>query len=282
MSAVTRKRREECLTLRTKLEPYAALIDRSQTVLLWMDTPGKAAFIALCIFVHIALGWANYMVQHVGVLTTVSLLAALYVLGQFLFSVVELPFSNILDSASSREELQSGDVRPYTLDEIARFLVTLKFAFKTILIEMERLKAINLTKYTVQAALLWLIIAYIGTMLSGYSLVYLLSYTILLLPGVYSHGLIGKAIQVLEPYCGQVFTTIRQQVHQLMQSNNIGAVRPPHPLQHPAHKLRTGRPGDDFHEEDEVVVGEEEEYYSSDEDSRSDLETFSDEASSDE
>lgn len=84
--------------------------------------------------------------------------------------------------------------------EAVAFLVHIRFALSDAFDELQRFRAANPTRFLVQIAVSGLLLAYLGSFVSGYTLLVLTIYTLILLPGALVNGVPAQVAKVAGPH----------------------------------------------------------------------------------
>eukprot|EP01087_Luapelamoeba_hula_P014300 TRINITY_DN4174_c0_g1_i2.p1 TRINITY_DN4174_c0_g1~~TRINITY_DN4174_c0_g1_i2.p1 ORF type:complete len:284 (-),score=46.17 TRINITY_DN4174_c0_g1_i2:30-881(-) len=186
-----RDRREAQLRMKARLEPYAHIVNRIQATLLWTDLPARVTFLVICVVVHIILGQAYKLMHNLPLISVLSLVGALFVVLRFALTVAPIPWGSIFSVGHSG---QATGAHMYSLEEVANILVDLQSAPFIIKAELDRMKSINISKYTAQMAVFLLSVAWVTSHIPGYWVVWIIVFASLFAPGVVAHGDFNKLV----------------------------------------------------------------------------------------
>jgi hypothetical protein len=231
MADLARRKKEDALRLKAWLEPHLPTINRLQAILLWLDTTGQVQFVALCVATHMALGFGAHLVEGVTLPAMVPYAIGLYLLGRYALIAAPIPWESILSVGAT------GARPPYVLDDIVQAVVSVQHFGLTVFYEMQRLKDINYAKYTAQLCAICFVVGLLLNRISGYAFLYFHVFAILLLPGIYTHGVFGKlwSLANSHPQVGRAVDMAKEQYTKIV--GNLGFRPSPPPAQQPAPAL---------------------------------------------
>jgi len=172
------------------LSPFKNPLLYFRAVLTWQR---PIDFGVLLVLVTIGL-WAVYSYE-ITVLTLVSTLTVAWVVGTFLmerFNVL-VPWAAILPPqyASNSDEYYS---------QVVNILVNIRCDWSDAWEDLATFKAVNETRYVIQVAAVGVFLAYIGTYISGSTLIILALYVVFLIPGILANSIPQRAFVIVEPY----------------------------------------------------------------------------------
>jgi len=105
--------------------------------------------------------------------------------------------------------------------EVVAFFVQVKFALVDAIEELQRFKAANPNRFVLQIVVSGLLVAWLGSFLSGQLLLITIIYSLLLLPGALANGVPARVATLAEPHvkvyrerAGVVLSSLIQQVDQ--------------------------------------------------------------------
>ncbi|ELR13712.1 uncharacterized protein ACA1_120790 [Acanthamoeba castellanii str. Neff] len=198
MADLARRKKEDAIRLKAWLEPHLPSINRLQAILLWLDTTGQVQFVVLCVLTHMALGLGAHLAEGVTLPAVVPYALGLYLLARYAVVAAPIPWESIL-----------------------HFVLTVYY-------EMQRLRDINYAKYTAQVCAILFVVGLLLNRISGYTFIYIIVFSVLLLPGIYTHGVFGKLWSLAEshPQVGRVMGMAKDQYTKL--ASNLG-FRPSQP-----------------------------------------------------
>lgn len=112
--------------------------------------------------------------------------------------------------------------------DIVGFLVQIRFAVVDTLEELQRFRAANPTRFVLQITASGLLVAYLGSFVSGQFLFVTLIYALLLLPGAVSNGVPERVYVIAEPHIkvlkeklGILLQGLLQQVEQQLNKAKV-------------------------------------------------------------
>jgi len=206
MADISRRKKEDTLRLKAKLEAHRPLVDRGQAILLWLDLSGQVTFVLLCIILHFAIAIVASIAEVVTLPALLLYGTAFYLLAKYGLTTVNIPWLTILSLGAG----PSAAPRPYTVDEIVQLVVSAQYSFYLVQVELEKLRDINYTKYTLQVSSILLSLGFVANYFSGYTMAYLAVYGALLFPGAYTHRVFSKLWQLLnsQPHIAKAIQTV--------------------------------------------------------------------------
>lgn len=222
MADLARRKKEDAIRLKAWLEPHLPSINRLQAILLWLDTTGQVQFVVLCVLTHMALGLGAHLAEGVTLPAVVPYALGLYLLARYAIVAAPIPWESILSVGAT------GARPPYALDDIVQAVVSAQHFVLTVYYEMQRLRDINYAKYTAQVCAILFVVGLLLNRVSGYTSIYIIVFSMLLLPGIYTHGVFGKLWSLAEshPQVGRVVGMAKDQYTKL--AGNLG-FRPAQP-----------------------------------------------------
>lgn len=222
MADLARRKKEDAIRLKAWLEPHLPSINRLQAILLWLDTTGQVQFVVLCVLTHMALGLGAHLAEGVTLPAVVPYALGLYLLARYAVVAAPIPWESILSVGAT------GARPPYALDDIVQAVVSAQHFVLTVYYEMQRLRDINYAKYTAQVCAILFVVGLLLNRISGYTFIYIIVFSVLLLPGIYTHGVFGKLWSLAEshPQVGRVMGMAKDQYTKL--ASNLG-FRPSQP-----------------------------------------------------
>jgi ribosomal protein L12E/L44/L45/RPP1/RPP2 len=194
------------------LKEYKDPILYARSVLIWKRPIDFGVFLSL---ISLAL-WFLCTTE-----MTVVTLASLCVVGWAVLSwlVVVTSFRFPWSSLVPQSQEASSNVDHF--GDVIGFFVQVRFALVDTLEDMQRFRAANPTRFVLQITGSGLILAYIGTLISGQFLLVAFIYAVLLLPGAVANGVPERVAAVAEPHVKvyrekitAILTNIMQQVDQ--------------------------------------------------------------------
>jgi len=176
--------------LEIKLKEYELPIRYIRSVLIW-QRPIEFG-------VLLALWWASfwlYSYLDMTVLTFTSLFTVFYVLFEFIFYSVNvvIPWNQLVPPADVSNSTAQ-------LDQVIGFIVNTRFLLSDAFEDIKVFRITSPAKYALQMILVGLLFAWIGSLASGFWLLFILSTAVLLVPGVTSNGIPSLVYQKAEPY----------------------------------------------------------------------------------
>eukprot|EP01112_Ceratiomyxa_fruticulosa_P017688 TRINITY_DN5560_c0_g1_i1.p1 TRINITY_DN5560_c0_g1~~TRINITY_DN5560_c0_g1_i1.p1 ORF type:complete len:244 (+),score=29.86 TRINITY_DN5560_c0_g1_i1:203-934(+) len=176
--------------LEIKLKEYELPIRYLRSVVIWQRPIDFGVLLALLWTVF----WV-YSYLDMTVLTMVSLFTVFYVLFEFaIYSVnVVIPWNQLVpptDVSNSTAQL----------DQVIALIVNTRFFLSDAFEDIKAFRITSPAKYAIQVIFVNLLLAWIGSLASGFWLLFILSTTLLLIPGVISNGIPALVYQKAEPY----------------------------------------------------------------------------------
>eukprot|EP00899_Mesostigma_viride_P019644 jgi/Mesvir1/27681/Mv07400-RA.1 len=209
---------------------------RVRKCLLWTSVPAGAASAAILVGVHLALWYGAVLIDKVGLVTLLSLLAMLFTVVAYLLSLVGINISHWTSSRSKQTEGASSKAAPtvvpprptnadgvvaachlimrkgdVTFPDLAHLYVELLFAAKEANTQVQKrvLDGSRVKGKVVLAVLLALgFVAILGQVLSGFFMLWSSVFSILLAPPVLGHGLLAPLARKLSPHMDKVLQFI--------------------------------------------------------------------------
>jgi len=176
-----RLKKEDFIRLKAFLAPHTALINQLQVVFLWLNNPGKIIFVNLVGLVHFLLSVA-------AACTLPGLVC--YGLGICVLLVsrhhVFLPY--IRNELMPRADV----VVPYTLDDIVQTAVSVQHFFLNLHCELLKVREVDPETWATQVFVALFIMGSALNLVSGFTIIYIISMCLLFLPGIYTYDLFGK------------------------------------------------------------------------------------------
>jgi len=201
------------------LKDYKEPILYARSVLTWQRPIDFGIFVVV-----LTLSLWLYFSIETTVVTLVSLLVVFWTVASWLTTVTALRFPWHLllrpqDSSSVVDHF--GDV--------IGFFVQVRYAVVDTVEDMQRFKAANPTRFVLQIVVSGLLLAYLGSFISGQSLLLIITYTLLVLPGAVANGVLQRVAAIAEPHVkvyreklGVLLSGIMQQVdQQLKKAKNV-------------------------------------------------------------
>ncbi|GAM28492.1 hypothetical protein SAMD00019534_116680 [Acytostelium subglobosum LB1] len=199
--------------LEESLKDYEEPIKYFRSILLWHRPVDLGVLIVL---LTTALWYLRGI--SLSVVTTVFLAIPTYLLIQLIAQNANLNIiSKVFPHSSSHE----------AFIEVVNTLVSIRFSMSEMVIDLYRFKQLSPVKFFAQTTLVCLLIAYIGTLFSGYSLFILTLYTVLLLPGFISNqhhsSIVSTVLPLIESSVQAITATITSLVDQYINKQPAGA-----------------------------------------------------------
>jgi len=189
-----------------RLKNYREPILYLRSILTWKR---PIDFGVLVVLVTLSL-WLYFSIE-----TTVVTLASLFVVawtlvsGLFSVAAVKIPWHLVVAQEQASNVDYFGDV--------IGFFVQVRFALADTVEDMQRFKAANPTRFVLQITVSGLLLAYLGSFVSGQFLIIALIYALLLLPGAVANGVPERIAAVTEPHIKVYREKITALLSKLMQ-----------------------------------------------------------------
>jgi len=201
MSAVSSRLAKKIETKRkweAQLKPYEQPVKYFRSVLYW-DRPIDFGVLITAITVILWFIISSAM----SVITMVSLSVVTYFSSTWLANNlnVRFPWSSLVDPSSN----------PNHFDEVLELFVSIKFAVVEAIENCQRFRATNPARFVLQVTIAGLVVAYLGSWISGLTLFLMLVYSLLLLPGTLANDVPGKVFPLIEPYIGTFLKLAKDQ-----------------------------------------------------------------------
>jgi len=149
---------------------------------------------------NVTLCLVAYLLHRYRVLTVTSLLGVLYVLLGLVFHYVHIPWDKLV-----KQEHQPGHtgtvtkVHLYALDEIAGAYVTARAHCAQACEDMCKQKQANYVAYAIRALLFYSVTAYVGSLLPGWVIAWLVLNFALVLPGLIANDVFTMLMNKIPP-----------------------------------------------------------------------------------
>lgn len=171
-----------------RLKDYKEPILYARSVLIWKRPIDYGVFLSLVTLVI----WFYLSIETTAV-TLASLFVVLWTLVSWAISVASfrVPWNALVPQEPSNAD-HFGD--------IIGFFVQVRFAVVDTIEDMQRFRAANPTRFVLQITVSGLLLAYIGSLVSGQFLLVALIYALLLLPGAVANGVPERVAAVAEPH----------------------------------------------------------------------------------
>jgi len=138
--------------------------------------------------------WAVYSYE-VTVVTLVSTLTVLWVVGTWIMERFNMlvPWNAILPPQYSNPSVDY-------YSEVVGLLVNIRCDWADAYDDLLRFRTVNETRFTIQIAVVGSLLAYLGSYISGSTLIITTLYALLLLPGVLANSIPQRGFVIVEPY----------------------------------------------------------------------------------
>lgn len=175
--------------LEIKLKEFELPIRYIRSVLIWQRPIDFGVLLGLL--------WVAFWVYSyldLTVLTIVSLFTVFYVLFEFLLYSINLviPWNQLVPAADVSNSTAQ-------LDQVIGLIVNTRFLLSDAFEDIKVFRITSPAKYSLQMIFVGLLFAWIGSLASGFWLLFILSTAILLAPGVSSNGIPTLLYQKAEP-----------------------------------------------------------------------------------
>lgn len=190
MSARIARKSEVRRQWEASLSPIKNVVLYERSVLTW-ERP--IDFGVLLVLVTLGI-WAVYSYE-ITVLTLVSSLAVLWAVSTYAmerFNVL-IPWNNILPP-------KYRDPNADYFVEVVGILASIRCDISDSWEDLKSLRTVNETRFVLQLTIAGVLLAYLGTIFSGHTLIITTVYLLLIIPGIFANRIPQKAFVVVEPY----------------------------------------------------------------------------------
>jgi len=184
--------------LQQNLEKYKSPILYFQQILLankWME------FVTLILTTHLLL-W--YVVWAFSVVTLVGLLGTMLMMCNWIFTLAQFDPLSLIAAKIDNSSNQAG----YTYEELVAIWTNFYFQMTSFWESCASARKNNIAIFSIQACAFFGVLSYIGTMFSGFSILYILVMSLLLIPAMFAYKLPQIVFTIIEPHYNMIKTNV--------------------------------------------------------------------------